>query len=85
MADEEKLLGGAPVKPGTLTVVQSDCDRLGMSRRELVGRVLDWYGSQDDVTRGAVTETLPPSVAADAARLTLERLARGVAGRRPTK
>lgn len=75
MADDDEKIQGVPVERKTVNVVGGDCSRLGMSQRELVRRVLNWYGAQDDVTRGAVTDTLPPSVAADAAEITLKRLA----------
>jgi len=57
--------------------IERECRRTGMTKIELLSRVVTWYARQDDVIRGAVVGTLPASIAPDVARVLLEKLAEG--------
>lgn len=56
-------------------VIVAELKRCGMTKIELLSRVVSWYCQQDDVVRGAVAGIIPPSVAPDVARYVLERMA----------
>lgn len=65
-----------------MEVIDAECERTGMAKRDFVSRVFRWWGSQTDVIRGSILEHLPDSVRVDVARIVLERMAEeGASGR----
>ena len=49
----------------------------GMTQKELVGRVINWFCDQDRVVQQIILGQIPQEIAQDVARLTLERIATG--------
>jgi hypothetical protein len=45
----------------------------GMTKKEMLGRLLRWFAEQDRITQAAVMGTLPASVDVNLPRLILER------------
>lgn len=66
-----------PLDDGTVDVVDADCRRTGMGKSEFFRRLVAWYSSQDEVSRGVMLGTLPQSITTDVARVMLERIAAG--------
>jgi hypothetical protein len=62
------------IQPEGHKVLDDECDRTGMSKREMVKRLLEWFAGQDEVIRGSILGTLPPSVAVPVAKLDPSRL-----------
>lgn len=65
-----------PIQPAQQKILDDECDRTGMSKREMVKRLLLWFAAQDEVIRGSILGTLPPSVAVDVSKLDPGRLAK---------
>ncbi len=49
----------------------------GMTQKELVGRLVSWFGRQDRVIQQVILGQIPEQIAPDVARLMLQRLAAG--------
>lgn len=64
------------VQSSAKEAIESECGRTGMSQRELSKRLFEWFAAQDEVIRGSILGTLPPSVAVDVSKLDPGRLAK---------
>lgn len=49
--------------------------RNGMTQKELVARLINWFASQDQVVQQIILGQIPAQVAPDVAKLLLERIA----------
>jgi hypothetical protein len=49
--------------------------RNGMTQKELVARLINWFSAQDHVVQQIILGQIPQEVAPDVARLMLERIA----------
>ena len=61
--------------PGLKQRFDALVDDAGMSQINGVNRLIEWFCSQDEVTRAVVLGMVPKSIAPDVARMVLERLA----------
>lgn len=51
----------------------------GMTQKELVGRIINWFCDQDRVSQQIILGQIPQEIAQDVAKLMLEKLAAGEA------
>ena len=49
----------------------------GMTQKELVGRIINWFCDQDRVVQQIILGQIPQEIAQDVAQLMLERIAAG--------
>ncbi len=56
--------------------------RNGMTQKELVARLINWFSQQDQVVQQIILGQIPAQVAPDVARLMLERIADDAPARR---
>ena len=50
--------------------------RTGMTQKELVARLIDWFASQDRVVQQIILRQIPDEIAADVAKMMLEKMSR---------
>ena len=60
--------------PGLKQRFDGVVDSSGMSQVSAVNRIVEWFCSQDEVTRAVVLGSIPESVRPDIARMLLERM-----------
>lgn len=56
-------------------LINRECVRTGMTKLEMISRVVGWFARQDEIVRAAVVGTIPASIAPDVARLALQKMA----------
>ena len=61
---------------GTKNQLEIVRDRTGMTQKELVGRIINWFAQQDRTVQQIILGQIPQEIAVDVAKLMLERMAR---------
>ena len=51
-------------------------NRTGMTQKELVGRIINWFSQQDRTVQQIILGQIPQDIAVDVAKLMLEKMAR---------
>lgn len=51
-------------------------NRTGMTQKELVGRIINWFSQQDRTVQQIILGQIPQEIAVDVAKLMLEKMAR---------
>ena len=74
---QQRAMLKAFVRPSAKRAVEDLVGRTGMTQQEVVSRIYDWFGSQDEVIQHAVLGLLPAEYAQDIASLVLKRIASG--------
>jgi hypothetical protein len=71
----KRIVMNIEIPSDAMDVIDAECERTGMAKRDFVSRVFRWWGGQSDVIRGSILGHLPESVRQDVARIVLERMA----------
>lgn len=72
---QQRVMLKAFVRPEAKRAVEDLITRTGMTQQELVSRVYEWFGSQDEIIQHTVLGLLPKDYAPEIAGLVMAKLA----------
>lgn len=77
VARAKRVILNVDVPPSLTQKLRELSGETGISQREMVARILDWFFDETDVVQGTILRNIPKSLRVDVGRMALEKLAKG--------